>query len=284
MNSRDAARLQSFRRAVQCIRRHPELEAALAPSDVWPSLQAIVTHLAELEVRQSYAGSRGKELKVIEDRLCDAARDLIRTVAVVAVAKGLDATGRRIFPNPNSEASTAEVILAARTCAELAPPHADVFVWTGMSPTFIMDLQDAAAALEQAIADRVDAAASGRGATAAIPAMTSRAGKMLGVLDALLYSHLTAETLAEWKQATRLGRSHRPCRAIVAPAPEALPAEPVVEALPAPAPLKSLPPARVLEALIVRLLRRADPVERGAAEHSDVSVEEIRRLPLPRPE
>jgi hypothetical protein len=299
MNSRDAARIQSFRRVVQCIKRHPELEAAVAGGSTWSSFQEIIAHVAELEVRQSYAEHRGKELTLLEERLKHAACDLVQKLPLLAELMELDGPRRRIFPSVNSDTCTADVILAARTCAKLALPHVDAFVCMGLAPTFIRDLEDAASTLEQVVADRVDAAASRAGATAAISPTVARGTKKLGILDSLIQKHMTPETLAEWKQAMRLGRTHRAPRATNAATPEAAPqeaaspAESVLEAgaepappgeLPTPAPLKALPPARLLEALIARLLRRADPRDRASVEQRDVTVDEIRRLPPPRAE
>ena len=290
MNARDAAHCQAFRRALQCIDRHDELRSVASTFASWTRLHDIVAHISALEARQAYATRHGKELTSAEERLREAARTLIGQVWDIAESEGLQSAERRVFPHPNKNASTGDVILAARASAKLAKVHENVFVTIGLGPTFIADLLDAAAALEAAVADRVDTTGSLRGATEAIPAAVVDGASQLGVLDAVLQRHMNAEMRAEWRAAKRLGRAHRTASRAPAVAPAAAAAAALAtptppEPTPAPAALsgaaslKALPLVSRLEALVVRLVRRTDTAEQQPVERADVTVHEIRRLP-----
>jgi hypothetical protein len=229
------------------------------PAGAWTKLRDLVEHIEALNARQSYEIARAMELTTAERHVREAARALLTQVSRIADLEGLEARGRRIFPHPDENAPTADVILAVRTAAGLAGPHEATFVNLGMPPTFIADLHAAGDALEGAVADRADSAGSQRGATAAIHEEVKRAGGQLDFLESLLSRHLTTGMEAEWKQARSLGRNHR-----AAPAAKTVVETPILDVqrvIPDVQPVeqKALPPADILRTAIARLLRWKTP-------------------------
>jgi hypothetical protein len=281
MDARQIAANKSYERAMQCIKRHPALEAAAQRSADWPRLQRVVGELKLLQHRQAYDAASAKQLTATEKVLADVVRSSLLTAYRIANFAGPNAA----FESCNTNTSTEEVRLTARTTAALIAANPEPFM--ALAPADLpAKLEAAAEALDAVVEARATAAVVKEGVKAAIVEQLRDGADAVSVLDAVLLAAMTTVMRAEWKAATALGRTHRG-RAVDG-SPEGNPAtqEVTLPATGTPPPSIAPPPVQQQLPLLDRLnaiITRLATIN-GARKHPvkirpDFVVEETRRLP-----
>jgi hypothetical protein len=106
---------------------------------------------------------------------------------------------------PKGLKTTPQLLAAAAAMAGAAGKHVDTFVAAGMQPTFIADLEAAAAQLKGGSVTKGSTLSKQIGATSALKASTKEAHKIVKQLDALVVPLLAGNTalLTQWKATKR---------------------------------------------------------------------------------
>jgi len=131
----------------------------------------------------------------------------LRPISAVAQAQLNQAPDFLALKLPRALKTTQQVLAAAESMGAAAAKHAETFIAAGLAPTFITELQSAAADLKAGAVLRGHTINSQIGATNALKVATNEANKIVKALDALIepalannpalsFSRLSASTMA----------------------------------------------------------------------------------------
>lgn len=218
---------------VRVMLTRPEF-AALSPS---PAIAMLGATIAELQAydRQQNAGERSSQGETARQRKLR--RALLVQLRTVSAAGRLQLpAGPELvkFAMPRGRPSIDQLLTAAGGMRLAAAEHQDVLLAAGLEPDFIEQMEAAASAVRDSITERSVHRGARREATVAMHAIAKRIRQLVLVLDGRV-KRLVGEDdglLAEWKQASRIGRKPGAARRSRPPAPAL---EAVTSSQPAPA-------------------------------------------------
>jgi hypothetical protein len=204
--------LISLRRVQQFLNDNSAELGALNPR-AREELNAIVEQLTALSVAQisdTHAG-RGETARMHMLRLA-LRHHHMAPIAHMAKYKLQRSPEFAALTMPPVTVNAEGLVVSARSMAEAATPHAQTFIDSGLSPTFLAELLDAAQALSDSIVERGNLRGRRTGATAGLAAAEKRGRAMLRVLNALVLAQIgdDARLQREWATATAVPRKRGP--------------------------------------------------------------------------
>jgi hypothetical protein len=219
------------------------LGAVIQQSSVRTRLDETVAQIGSHAVLQ-VAGRRTAEGETAKQKILRVAlrTDHMRPVALIAGQKLREQPEFKLLRMPPWNVRGPRLTAAARDMANAAEKYTDLFVQEGLPSDFVAELRTAADQLDQSIDVRGLSRGQRAGATTGLRAETSRARKLILVLDSLVRPKLGTndELLRQWQVATHVQRSRSSQNA--APAGGTLPA-----ATPSSSPAAATPSAAPVE-------------------------------------
>jgi hypothetical protein len=129
----------------------------------------------------------------------------LRPVSAIAEAQLNQSPDFIALKLPRAIRSTQQVLAAAESMGTAAATYAVTFIAAGMAPTFVSDLQAAAAEFKAGAALRSHTLSSQIGATSGLRIATQQAHKVVKALDALIEPTIASNPalLSQWKATKR---------------------------------------------------------------------------------
>lgn len=192
---------------VRAMLARPEF-ARLASS---PAIAILGTTIGELQAydRQQDVSARSSRGETARQRMLRQALLVrLRTLSAAARLQLPESPELVKFSMPSSRSPIGRLLGAAGGMCLAAAVHEDTLIGGGLEPGFIEDLTAAASAVRESMTERDVYRGSRREATAAIGIIAKRIRQLVLVLDGrvkLLVGD-DAGLLAEWKQASRIGK------------------------------------------------------------------------------
>jgi hypothetical protein len=202
--------LTSLRRAQQFFDDHSPGLSALNPT-ARKALDDIVAQLTTLSVSQETGRRVGKGETARSHALRTALRQShMLPIAQVAKYRLPAAPEFAALTQPGKDVSAHDLVSSALAMADAAAPHAQTFLDSGLSETFLDDLRVAANAVTESIRERDAQQARRTGATAGLAALERQGRVMLRILNALILAQIgtDAQLRREWTAAKTV--HHKP--------------------------------------------------------------------------
>jgi len=204
MKRRQAHALDTLVRVQTFLDQHAPLLQGLATCGARRELDALVDALQQHAADQ-LAFAHATSAQAYRRRVV--AKTLLlyhmRPIAAVALAQLRGAPDFAALVAPPYNTKPYELVAAAGAMASAAAPFAATFIHAGLSTDFIKRLTDAAATVDDCMAQQGSLASQRSGATAGVAATLAHARKLVKVLDALIVVQLDGQEalLAEWRAA-----------------------------------------------------------------------------------
>ena len=190
MRYQQNAVLTSLRRAQQFLDDNTAGLSALNPT-ARRELDDIVAQLTTLSVAQEVGKRCGKGETSRSHALRLALRQShMGPVAVVAKYKLQAVPEFAALTQPAGELSAQSLVSSALSMADAAAPHAQIFIDSGLSVTFVDDLRAAAKAVSDSVVERDNHQVRRTGATAGLAALEKRGRALLRILNALILAQI----------------------------------------------------------------------------------------------
>ena len=222
MEHRQDNSLHTLRVSRDFIAAHPVQLPLTAASGTWKTLDA---QIADLETHQldQFTGvvtvlGGTKRVHALRVALLRTHMTPISRIAHVALPDTQELMPLRI---PRGDPSTEKLVAAARSMAQVAGAHADVFVAAGLPSDFVAQLKAAADALLQAKDARKITKGNTSGATKYLKDRLREARQSIHILDGLVRKELAGDTgmLKNWADTKRLPHARRSSAAAAGIAP-----------------------------------------------------------------
>jgi hypothetical protein len=208
MRHQEDAVLTSLCRAQQFFDDHSAALTAVNPN-ARKELDDIVLQLTELAVAQD-SGARGGWGETARNHaLRDKLREHHMTPVVQMVKYKLESVPElATLRVPSSRVGAEDLVASALSMAEVVEPHRQLFIDSGLAPTFVDDLRGAANAVSDSIVERGSFRGRRNGATAGLAENEKRGRALLKLLTSLVLPQLgdDAQLVGEWKSAAKVRR------------------------------------------------------------------------------
>jgi hypothetical protein len=195
--------LTSLRRAQQFFDNNSTGLGALNPT-ARKELDDIVSQLTTLSISQESGRRLGKG-ETARSHVLRAALRQSHMLPIGEVAKyRLQAVPEFVaLTRPGKDVSAPSLVASALAMADAAAPHAQTFMNSGLSATFLEDLRTAANAVTDSILERDAQQVRRIGATAGLTALEKRGRGMLKILNSLILAQIgtNAQLRREWMTA-----------------------------------------------------------------------------------